>query len=74
LYDWVNYIFADHEIKFPKPMEHDKGEVFLIPELDQPEVGLAFLKDHFVPLFLGLLHWQVLPSCYQSDEGGVEIF
>lgn len=51
LYDWVNYVSPDYKMKCPKPLAHDEGEVYLIPEFDHPDETIEFLKDYFIEVF-----------------------
>ncbi len=51
LFDWVNYIFDDEEIKGSEPLTHDEGDVFLLPEFDHPDETIEYLKDNYIAFF-----------------------
>jgi hypothetical protein len=51
LFDWANYIFPDEKMKCPKPMEHDEGDVFLIPEFTHPDDAIEYVKENFIEFF-----------------------
>lgn len=54
LFDWVNYIFPDDKMTCPKPMKHDEGDVYLIPEFDHPDDAIEYLKENLVVTFIKL--------------------
>ncbi|MDA3892265.1 MAG: hypothetical protein PF517_11435 [Salinivirgaceae bacterium] len=51
LMDWVNYIFTDYKHECPKPLEHDQGNTYLIPEFDHPDDAVQFVKQNFKRFF-----------------------
>jgi len=51
LFDWINYIFPDNKLECPKPMAHDAGDVFLIPEFTHPDDAIEYVKENFIEFF-----------------------
>ncbi len=51
LYDWANSIFPDDKMECPKPMTHDEGDVFLIPEFRHPGEAREYVRENFINFF-----------------------
>ncbi len=51
LMDWANYIFPNDKMDCPKPMQHDEGDIFLIPEFDYPAKAIEYVKENFSDFF-----------------------
>lgn len=49
--DWVNYIFPEKKHECPKPLKHDAGNVYLIPQFDNLQKAVHFLKINYKEYF-----------------------
>lgn len=49
--DWVNFVFDDDKIECPALLEHDQGNVYLIPEFNTPDEGMKYVKENFRDIF-----------------------
>jgi hypothetical protein len=59
LIDWANRHNPNNKEECPKPMEHDQGNVYMIPEFDYPEDALAYVKQNLKCIFeYELMEWQ----------------
>ncbi len=58
LFDWVNDIFPGDKLECPKTMEHNEGDIFLIPEFDHPDEAINYIRENFMKFFRHeLLEW-----------------
>ncbi|MBN2817337.1 MAG: hypothetical protein JXP36_00105 [Bacteroidales bacterium] len=74
LFDWVNFIFPDDKMVCKKPMAHDEGDIFLIPEFDHPDYAIEFLKDNFVDFFEHELFEWTTDENFWPDKLSWEMF
>lgn len=49
--DWVNYIFPDNPVSIIEPMQHDEGNVYLLPEKESIDQSINYLKRNFREIF-----------------------
>jgi len=48
--DWINRIYPNEKISYSDPLEHDKASIYLLPERENPEASLKYLKANFKPI------------------------
>jgi hypothetical protein len=51
LFDWANSVFPKDKMDCPKLMEHDQGNIYLIPETNCPDDAIKYLKKNFKQFF-----------------------
>jgi hypothetical protein len=51
LLDWVNNIFPNKTEICPKPMEHDQGNVYMIPDCYNSDEAIEYLKENYISIF-----------------------
>jgi hypothetical protein len=49
--DWVNYILPDDPVSIIDPLEHDEGNVYLLPVKESVDQSINYLKRNFRGIF-----------------------
>lgn len=49
--DWVNYIFPDDPVLNIDPLEHDEGNVYLLPIKESVNQSMNYLRRYFREIF-----------------------
>ena len=58
LCEWLNSVWPDDPLEIEEFGGHDSGTVYLIPEFDDDEEAMEWLRENFKPFFeLQLLGW-----------------
>jgi hypothetical protein len=51
LIDWINYIFPDKPFSNIDPLQHDGGNIYLLPEKERVDQSMNYLKRNFRNIF-----------------------
>jgi hypothetical protein len=49
--DWVNFVYDDDKVECPALLEHDRGDVYLIPEFDTQDEAMEYVRENFRDIF-----------------------
>lgn len=49
--DWVNFVYSDDKMECPELLEHDQGNVYLVPEFAYPDEAAEYVKENFRHFF-----------------------
>lgn len=49
--DWVNFVYDDDKVECPTLMEHDQGNVYLIPEFNTQDEAMEYVREHYRDIF-----------------------
>ncbi len=61
--DWVNFVNGNDKIKCPALLEHDQGNIYLIPEFDTHDEAMEYVRENFINIFKNeLFEW------YEDEE------
>ena len=59
-FNWVQKVFEDELMKEGHPFAHDESNIYLIPEFNNHEEGLEYLKKNYKPYMAEELEGWVL--------------
>lgn len=49
--DWIHNVMPENNLDLSNPMGHDNGRIYLIPEFEDSEELIEWLKKNYNPIF-----------------------
>ena len=66
--EWIKKIIPESNIDSKNPLEHDTGKIYLIPEFEDSEELIEWLKDNYEPIFENELYsWCTNPDYWPKN-------